>query len=106
MKWFVYIFSLYILVLSDIPCNAGDDCCKDEVAMTTTSNEQPSNSDHKHSSPCAPFLACGNYHGVTIPDNFIEFLKEVPQAIKLQHFYKEQPLPHFSTSIWQPPKTA
>jgi hypothetical protein len=97
MKWFVYIFSFYILVLSDIPCSAGDDCCNDE---------QANHSDDKPTSPCAPFFACGTYHGVTIPDIFTELPKEVPPTITLQYFYKEQALPHFSTSIWQPPKTA
>lgn len=104
MKWFIYFLSFYILVLSNIPCNAGDDCCEDEVA--TTSKKPASDSDHKQHSPCAPFLACGNYHGVTIPDNSIEFLKEEIQTAKLQYFYKEQSLPHYSTAIWQPPKTA
>lgn len=104
MKWFVYFLSFYILVLSNIPCSAGDDCCEDEIATTTTSNKQTPDSDHKPISPCAPFFACNAYHGVTIPDNFIEFLKEVPQATKPQYFYKEQSLSHFSTSIWQPPQ--
>jgi hypothetical protein len=96
VKWFIYIFSFYILVLSNIPCSAGDDCCDDE---------QTTHADNKPTPPCAPLFACGTYHGVTIPDNFIPFPKQIPPVIKLQYFYTAQPLPDFPPSIWQPPKT-
>jgi hypothetical protein len=102
MKWFVYFFASFILVLSGIPCSAGDDCCKDECETGATSHQN----DHKPMSPCAPFFACGAYHGVTIPDNNIEFLKTVPPVTELEFFYKEALLPDFSPAIWQPPKKA
>lgn len=96
-----------MLILSNIPCNAGDDCCgdRDEITTTTTSGKTNPDSDHKPVSPCAPFLACASYHGVPIPDIYIKFPKGTAFATKLIFFYKDQPLLHYSASIWQPPKT-
>jgi hypothetical protein len=104
MKWFVYLFSLYILLLSGVPCNANDDCCMDEIAQTTASNKQTGNSDHKPVCPCSPFFACGACHGAVVPNIIIEFSKNLPPVTRLQYFYTVQPLFNFPSSIWQPPK--
>ncbi|WP_425430498.1 DUF6660 family protein [Chitinophaga niastensis] len=105
MKWVVYIFSFYVLVLSGIPCNADDGCCTDEISATTTSNRESGNADHKPACPCSPFFACSACHGVVIPDNRIEFFKALPPVAKLHFFYSKQSLSDFPAAIWQPPKT-
>jgi hypothetical protein len=105
MKWFVYLFSLYILILSGIPCNADDDCCIDEISVTSIPNKQTGDTDHKPVCPCSPFFACNTCHGVVVPNNSIEFLRVSLPVAKQQYNYIEQPLLDFPSSIWQPPKT-
>lgn len=106
MKWLVCLFSLYILLLSGIPCNADDDCCIDEISVTTSQNEETPDPDHKPACPCSPFFACGACHGVVVPNTNIEFSNAIPPVIKPQYFYTERFLPGFQPAIWQPPKTA
>src|SRR5688572_22230516 len=105
MKWFVYLFSFYLLLLSGIPCNADDDCCANEIRKTTTSNKQTSgDSDHKPTNPCSPFFACGSCNVAIVPDNVIAFSNKLSLLVKQYFLYKEQSLLDFPPSIWQPPK--
>lgn len=105
MKWFVYLFSLYILLLSGIPCEANDDCCMDEIDQTTSQKKQKETSD-KSDCPCSPFFACNACHGAEVPNTLFEFSKTVPPVTKPKYYNKVQPLFDFSSSIWQPPKMA
>lgn len=99
MKLFLCLFSIYILVLAGIPCQAGDDCCTDGISA----NAHPK---QEKSSPCSPFFACGSCHGFVIPHFDLSLPEHRPGPCVAQAFYKNQPLPHFSSSIWQPPKVA
>ncbi|WP_366935571.1 DUF6660 family protein [Chitinophaga sp.] len=106
MKWFVYLFSFYVLLLSGIPCNADDDCNVDEIVLTTTSGNTRQDNDHKPICPCSPFFACGTCHGVIVPDFNFELPKALSPIAKLRYFYTTPPLLDFPPSIWQPPKIA
>ena len=106
MKLLICLFSIYILILSGIPCSADDECCPDEISHVAKT-ERGSSSDNKPISPCSPFFACGACHGVTIPIyNTIEFTQDLRFIVKPQTLYKEKPLSDFVSFVWQPPQKA
>ncbi|RXK80436.1 DUF6660 family protein [Filimonas effusa] len=108
MKWLVFLFSLYVLVLSGIPCSADDDCCIEESrSLTSSQHEKSSDSDHKPMSPCSPFFACGACHGITLPVLTVICAPEyVPVLVEKTSFYQEYIKFDFHSNIWQPPKRA
>ncbi|MFN0293520.1 DUF6660 family protein [Pedobacter helvus] len=104
MKWFVWLFSFYVLFLSCIPCTAEDDCCIDEISTTQSSKNESQNEQHKPSCRCSPFFACSTCHGV-IPNSVdLLFSKLTLPVSKLQFFYSERDLLDFPLAIWQPPR--
>jgi len=104
MKWLIFIFSLYTVLLSGIPCDADDECCSDLIEQTVNHNEPDSQKDHKPVSPCSPFFACGAVHAIVIPESCNVKLEEILPLEQLHTRYISPQLPGFSSSIWQPPK--
>ena len=96
MKWLMFLFSLYILALSAMPC-FDKDCCKDEIT-------QSANAPHKPEAPCSPFSLCSTCHGFIIPQASIEVIKPVPVIAKLTPVTCPLYLSGFSNPTWQPPK--
>jgi hypothetical protein len=94
MKWLVYLFSLYILLLSGTPCDADDDCCSNPMEQR----------DHKPVSPCSPFFACGAIHAVEVPEAYTVKPTPIRPVAKLHAAYIPPQLSDFFPSIWQPPK--
>lgn len=101
MKFFTVIFSIYILVLSCVPCvDGGEKYIKLSPEISATEN-------HKHTADlCTPFCSCTccgqpvaskiNYpiaQTVLKPENFKNSI-----AIYNQTFISQ-----FSATIWQPP---
>lgn len=101
MKLLVMILSLYVLLLSGIPCNAFGHCCSDEIESSSNSQEPLK---HKPEFPCSPFFACGSCHAIIVP----QITYEVTAPIifdKERHFYhSEGSVVQYSYSIFQPPK--
>ncbi|ANH83117.1 hypothetical protein A8C56_20940 [Niabella ginsenosidivorans] len=106
MKWFVYLFAFYVLLLSGIPCKADDGCCMEEITQMYPMKKQAPDTAPRPACPCSPFFACGACHGVTLPRYHIEFSCPLPANTQLHAVYTEQFLFYFLPSIWQPPKTA
>jgi len=102
MKWFVYVFSLYLLILSGFTCNAAGDCCKED--LNTEASQGHKDDDHKPVSPCIPFLACGACHSVIATQISFEFEYTFISNRKLQFPYLEPSLKTSISSIWQPPQ--
>ncbi|RFS19221.1 hypothetical protein DVR12_23575 [Chitinophaga silvatica] len=106
MKWFLIVFSLYVIVLSAFPC-CGDDYCCEEITEVSNSQQHRDHDNHnKPELPCSPFFSCNTCHGVIVP----ELLKSEPAAVPLPRNVYYTPtapgLPEFPASIWQPPKFA
>ncbi|WP_212003841.1 DUF6660 family protein [Chitinophaga sp. HK235] len=105
MKWLLFIFSIYVLTLSAVPCCGNDYCCEEETALTKDSQQHNEHENHnKPELPCSPFFSCNTCHGVVIP----EITKSEPETIPLPgniyYDHTKQSLPEFPTSIWQPPQ--
>ncbi|APD05890.1 hypothetical protein UJ101_00338 [Flavobacteriaceae bacterium UJ101] len=101
MKFFIYIFSIFILTLTVQPCQDGAD-------DTTISYEhQDDNHDHEnHQDSCSPFCSCICCGMVSsdIELNKVASTKELPEY-KTTHtsFYKNLYFKEFIDSITHPP---
>lgn len=94
MKWFLCLFSLYIVLLSGISCAADDECCSNPMEQR----------DHKPVSPCSPFFACGAIHAIEVPETFRAKPILIQPIAQLHKEYITPQLSDFFPSIWQPPK--
>jgi hypothetical protein len=105
MRRLLYLFSLYILLLSGIPCKADDGCCVDEISATSAQHKN-SFPDQRPALPCSPFFACGACHGFIIPEMTLPHPEPVPRSRKQTHYFTDHYLGDFSSSTWQPPRQA
>lgn len=104
MKWFVYLFTLYLLTLSGLTCKADSDCCKDEMAEQTSTGHH--DDDHKTHSACVPFLACGACNSILQGEISVELLKKAVKLERAYFHYHESAWTNAPGSIWQPPQIA
>lgn len=108
MKRLLFLFPLYILFLSGIPCSPNDGCCQEEIEVYI--NQHPVDHDNtrgkKSDLPCSPLFPCGACHGIVIPDHHVQTV-QLAEAIAAQpSHYIEKPLPAYTATIWQPPRQA
>ena len=104
MKIFCFILSVYVLVLSTVPCCA-DDNCIDETK--TEQSNQHSHEDHQDGcGTCSPFLTCGTCVGFTLTKFTLTFepSKVYLKTALLVPFHKNHFTSNFLSKIWQPPK--
>ncbi|MBB1644015.1 MULTISPECIES: DUF6660 family protein [Bacteroidota] len=105
MKLFIFIFSIYFLALSLMPCT---DACGMDTSNTSKSElSNTSNGQTKNGDLCSPFCSCATCHTVV---NFtfqtFKINEAKPSLSKIQKF----PLQNFNFisnyhgNIWQPPK--
>jgi hypothetical protein len=104
MKWLVYLFSLYILLLTAVPCSGSSDCCSDVASEAPNSEPSGAANDHKPVSACSPFFACGSCHAVVITENKIEWHNNSSVDQQVAKRNKSQLLFDYTPVIWQPPR--
>lgn len=102
MRYFTFTLSLYILVLSLVPCGDINDCNNPENIITVNFDHN----GHKHESEsCSPFCIC-SCCGTSIL-NLIEFIeyRQITQGYsqKISTFIPTF-IPAVYLKIWQPPK--
>ncbi|MFY0254786.1 DUF6660 family protein [Chitinophaga sp. 30R24] len=105
MKWLLLLFSLYVIILSGIPC----DCQEDDFMYATATSADSHNNHHdgehqQQDCPCSPFFACSTCHGVVIPDGSIKIIKPVYVDKQVFYPYKENAVIQYPFSIFQPPQ--
>ncbi|MDR3715992.1 MAG: hypothetical protein P4L51_24565 [Puia sp.] len=110
MKRLLYLFSLYILLLSGVPCSPDDECCREEINATALARQNSGHpdktTDHKSGLPCSPLFPCGACSGIVIPDQIVQTVQPLPSIAKQVSLYTQRPLLTFTPAIWQPPKSA
>ncbi|MGV7107278.1 DUF6660 family protein [Flavobacterium sp. U410] len=105
MKFFVYIFSIYILALSIVPCSDAYNDCKSNIAI----KELPQSHDHKsdHNDVCSPFCTCTCCSVSANPKYATFTIKAVKLIIISKIAFPQRDFlftSNFHGSIWQPPK--
>lgn len=104
VKYLVFLFSFYILVLAVMPCGDKDDCQHQDTEQSALSDNDQT--DHEGDTEnCSPFCICACCgHSITAPDYFIPlpFLNQHPA--KNSSSYAEAFVSGALVQIWQPPK--
>ena len=105
MRVFAYIFSIYILALSVMPCSDVYNDCKSDTALAQSSQSHNHKSDHND--VCSPFCTC-TCCSVSANPQFTPFVVKVAKPLvttKLtfpnRDFFF---VSNFYGNIWQPPK--
>ena len=105
MKLLFLFLSLYLLVLSCIPCNDSKECnMATPVEVYASNNHQ----EHNHSKEaCTPFCTCSCCAASAFynPIGKAQVVKEDFQSIKYP-IHNKNLNTEVSYSIWQPPKIA
>lgn len=108
MKFFIQIFTIYILCLSFAPCEEGRGVVELFDLFTgqeILAAEQDSNSDNN--TPCSPFCICSNCAPILDMPESVVLLPSEKNVIKAKtpSSYCSFYLPSsFYNDIWQPPK--
>ncbi|MBC9933367.1 DUF6660 family protein [Chitinophaga qingshengii] len=99
MKWLIYLLSVYILVLSCIPCD-------DARAAVYQSAEVTAAGEHHHEAAdfCSPLCICSCCNVQVTPATVIHFPYIHHQVLIEFPVLREAQLPLLYTTIWQPPR--
>jgi hypothetical protein len=102
LKIFAFILSLYILLLTGIPCCAFE--CKQEKIKMEHPNSSKQDQEKNCCNCCSPFFGCQNCGGFIVQQKFnIEVVIIQYTAIRFA-IYKHPYYPEYSSPIWQPPQ--
>jgi hypothetical protein len=103
MKFFLFLFSIYLLALGCLPC-ADDKCLKDGTVIESKALHT---SDCHGEEVCSPFCICNccSIH-ITAANNIIHSAAPLQREIaEQQTIAVHQPLiTRAGNSIWQPPR--
>ncbi len=106
MKFFCFIFSIFLLILSVLPCNESVECY--DISKTIISQTDSHNNHTHETDQCTPFCIC-TCCGVYFFQIQTPFLSSKENVVVLDNeklktvysfFYKQ----NISSKIWQPPK--
>ena len=102
MKWFVYIFSCYLLAITCLPC--ADTDCKEETVTVIATTHQDEHHQGDEEKSCSPFCYCSCCQTVCTTKYF-----PIVMLVPFQSDKKEQSVIHSvlqdnPSAIWQPPK--
>ena len=111
MKFMCFLLIFIFLGLSILPRayqNAGTkgscvaECCEEYVDVT---NDYPKHSDNCNDKNCNPFQSCCCSMGFIVKSEvyIAGFIFEPQQILNL---FRENPISHYHSSVWQPPKIA
>ena len=105
MKFFTFIFAIYIMVLSVIPCSDVHNECSDTKANTELAHNHDNQQDQDDN--CSPFCFCACCGTSVIVLDSLPLSLQVPvffpttTKVALRSFFF---VSNFYGDIWQPPK--
>ncbi|TLU96750.1 DUF6660 family protein [Dyadobacter sediminis] len=104
MKNLIVILSVYMLLLSLLPCGDPAECKDEKQAVAFSSN---THADHdNHSENCPPFCSCtccGQFLSIFTAHSFL--VKTVALPAMGKAFYQDFYSGLIPSAIWQPPQT-
>jgi hypothetical protein len=107
MKYFWAIFSIYIFVLSTMPCGDEKNCNEFSETHTSIVSDNSQNNSHQEED-CSPFCICSccgcqGFNVAPFPIVIITFSQSDEKKVTP---YQSQFLSNYIANIWQPPKIA
>jgi len=101
MKIFAYIFSIYLALLTVIPCCTFDDCPDDKVKTEQSADHE---SGDKDCGSCSPFFNCEGCASASVSSTIALFTLEPLAVVKSYTEFLEPFMPDVHYDFWQPPK--
>jgi hypothetical protein len=100
-QWFVYIFSLYILILTVIPCVDGQSNHIEVKGVHQTTNHHSDEADH-----CSPLCTCQCCAtSIVFADKPCQS-ESLPQMAEIVSYFVSHYQSSTCNNIWQPPQLA
>lgn len=106
MKYFWFLFSIFILALTVMPCSENEEC---ETFIKTKISQNNHQEEHKHKAEqCIPFCTCSHCPGSAFYQSsiFYTFKNKIKFSDKKEQlsFYSFIYNKKIANKIWQPPK--
>ena len=101
MKVFGYILSLYLILLSVVPCCSFDDCANDNPATEQTAQHEKGDED---CGTCSPFFNCEGCAPATINVPTTSFTIVAPEVKRVYTGFIPSFIPDVHYDFWQPPR--
>jgi len=101
MKIFACIFSLYLALLTVIPCCAFDDCPDDKAETEQAANHENGDED---CGTCSPFFNCEGCATASVNTSIVSFTLTPLTVSKSYTEFLEPFMPDVHYDFWQPPK--
>lgn len=102
MKLFTCLMSLYILLLSCMPCNDSSDCSSEEsvsVAVSGTHDDHDDDTEH-----CTPFCVCACCAAPAVQFQQAPAIKNFVAGKIVNSYPAEFIFSNTEHNIWQPPR--
>ncbi|RYF68497.1 MAG: hypothetical protein EOO39_19310 [Cytophagaceae bacterium] len=105
MKGVLYLFSVWLLLLTGLPCPDAE--CHAHTDKVTQTAGAPSDDEHEHKAPCSPFCHCATCPGFSVPRPFSyarpsELSATSPSRLVFTYHSPSQAT--VLSAVWQPPK--
>lgn len=105
MKWFLTIWTFYLMVLAALPCSDASNQCEDTVPKIETAQAHEHNQDSDDN--CSPFCYCSCCSVSIGSFNFKPFeIKQPKVAFSTKKFTIRDYnlISRYQGNIWKPPK--
>jgi hypothetical protein len=101
MKIFAYIFSVYLALLTVIPCCVFDDCPDDKAETEQSANHENGDED---CGTCSPFFSCEGCASASVNTSILSFTLAPFTVTKTYTEFLLPFMPDVHYDFWQPPK--
>ncbi|WP_394349673.1 DUF6660 family protein [Adhaeribacter soli] len=104
MKWFNYILSIYLIIISCMPCTDQEPATSFSSVITANTHVDAQHPTHAEDA-CSPLCICTCCSGFTIQANTFHNFQTLTVGFKTEFpIYPQSNWLDLSFSIWQPPK--
>ncbi|MBD2701252.1 hypothetical protein IC229_11435 [Spirosoma sp. BT702] len=107
MRLVISLFSVWLLLLSGLPCPDAECHAHENRAAATSPSHPADDHDHGHKAPCSPFCHCATCLGFSTPQPFRYYVPiELPESSPARQVFTYLSPSHadVTSGIWQPPK--
>ncbi len=103
MKWFAILLSIFMIVISCIPC--ADAAPEVDTSVQTSIQTNPDSDNHAPAADlCSPLCICNCCAGFALQTAFHKTSLPVFKVITIAPVHQPDAVLYPSFSIWQPPK--
>jgi hypothetical protein len=101
MKFTGYILSLYLILLSVVPCCSFDSCPDDKESTEQMAHHEKGDED---CGTCSPFFNCEGCAPATIQINIASYTIVSPEVKRVYTGFIPSVIPDVHYDFWQPPR--